>query len=815
MADLQLDRSDYVRFVLQLEDIKTLELEDEPIGWANDDLEIVRNKKYHGIVTQFTSGLKFIGHEKDFILDAYKQGGINANVYLIKYTFRQKNNYVEGLTSQAPLDWEERYRGIADFNTLAVKDNKLTINFNSDELEELVKNHETDDFEIDRATTIDDVELPLRIALSPTQDQIFEFNKNYLAFSGRWFERWGEATNAYFTGEFTQSSFPGTINGAVNFNKFTIPTQFRGSEATDPGDGKGFPRHVEVTSQKFDRGDSLAWQGNFFYNDSLNPYEFTEVYVEYDFKIKIDKDNDGVSDSNQHEIWLVKYEFKENPDSEDSNEWGYYHSASELMQTINDNEWTQCTGSKTFHNGVNMPHTMALALEFRTKDVPFLSTYHIKWRVSPAPNEKYQVKVKEVSRWQAVPYPSDIVFLHEAGTRLMEIITSKPYKFYSKLLARRDYAASAGVKFHQHYFYQMTGEIGEVALIHGFSARVFYEGLRLYKPMTLSLKDFIEALQATFNVGVGIEDSPYGQRLRIEKLEYFYRDSIVVKLPNQIIDVQRSVEKEMFYSGLEFGADKGGDYEEGMGLDEPNVKAQYITPLRKTKNKYEKVSKIRSDMYGLEVLRRKPSYLDATEDMAGDDNIWYVDCKIGVDGTHYEQKHWSDALQSAPTGVFHPETYSSWRFTPKRSLLRHGWVIRAGMENIDDLGKKITISSSDSNIDLVTQLKQVTNEYGDVVQEAETEPLKEQADIKVNKLERARILPELIKFKHPIDDDLYDLIMGTTAVEINREVENVRNYYFKFQWINENGEFETGYLKSFKPKNNEFEFWKANENIIY
>ena len=82
-------------------------------------------------------------------------------------------------------------------------------------------------------------------------------------------------------------------------------------------------------------------------------------------------------------------------------------------------------------------------------------------------------------------------------------------------------------------------------------------------------------------------------------------------------------------------------------------------------------------------------------------------------------------------------------------------------------------------------------------------------------MERARLLPETIKFTHPIDDNLLNLILGKKRVFIGGEMEDVPNWYFKFEWTNEKGKLETGYLKSFKPKNDEFEFYKANEKIIF
>jgi len=62
------------------------------------------------------------------------------------------------------------------------------------------------------------------------------------------------------------------------------------------------------------------------------------------------------------------------------------------------------------------------------------------------------------------------------------------------------------------------------------------------------------------------------------------------------------------------------------------------------------------------------------------------------------------------------------------------------------------------------------------------------------------------------------LILGTTKIEYpvgSGEFENVPNVYFRFEWVNENEQIESGYLLNLKPKNaGEFEFQKANDQLI-
>jgi len=773
MSDIKIENSNHVVYVLQYEDQEQYDLKREPEGWDEDDLEIVRNEDYHGITTQFTNGLKFRGGAKEYILEAYRRGGLNTNLYLIKYVLKSNAKYkvtpVDLVGSSAPA-FEERYRGLADFTTLSQEENYVEINFNSDELERLIKTHENDDFEIERTTDLDG-------------DEISDFStQQTVVIDGRDLEAKGEAYNLYDVKEEFQ-------NFDIAYNKFTVPTKF---------EVKGADRHVEVTNGLFDQTSSLLWQANFFYNDSQNRDLITRVEIDLEADLKAWIYQDIVNNA-YIDLQVGIYKFTG---------FGY-----EQVDTIPLKRWYNDqydTYETQLVIDMGIPYNWAFTLEFEVTNIVTPQNGYFQYRLYI---NKWNMKIREISRYDNSFKTHNFLFVNEVGTRLMEIITGKKQKFYSKLFGRNysDWPPpSTGVpnayEKQSGYSYFQDGRQGNVGLIHGFSIRRFSKFNPLYKPMTISLRKYLMSLKATFNVGIGVEKVGQFERLRVEELRYFYQDRVGVKLPNQVVDVKRTVNDSMFVSAVTVGSNKGGNYEEGLGLDEPNVQSTFITPLRKTENKYELLSDIRSDDYGLEIIRRKPEFLDETEDTSQDDHIWYLDLKQNPDYT-YSQLSWDDAdplgLQSLPTGIFNPETYKSWKFTPKRSLLRHGWNIRAGMEHAVYMNKILTLSSSKSNVNLVSQAYD------------ENLPVSESDDVIISDLDRSPVLPELVSFKHPVSDELFDLIMGTTPIEIGGEVEQVRNWYLKFQWVNEEGKTETGYLKSFKPQSDEFEFYKANENVIY
>jgi len=266
---------------------------------------------------------------------------------------------------------------------------------------------------------------------------------------------------------------------------------------------------------------------------------------------------------------------------------------------------------------------------------------------------------------------------------------------------------------------------------------------------------------------------------------------------------------------MTFGYDKEGDYEDSMGLDEPNTRTDYVTPIRKSTKKYQKTSKVRADEYGMELARRKPQKSFPNEDTRYDEGNWYLDLKRTI-GLGYEQREnvidpldptdITYRLKEQASGIHSPETFRSSFFTPLRMLMRHAWVFRAGMEVY--LDKKVKYISKDKNSTLKTHAQDYWNKALD-------KPYVENEDILVRDLDRSRFLPEIVEFEHPVNDELMEWISGTTELEYLGEKENIPNVYFKFEYLNENGILERGYLLNLKPnKEGKWKMQLSNENII-
>ena len=728
MSNIVNGYSEFVEFRLTATNVDSFILDSEPIGWKEDDLELDRHKDYHGIFTNFTNNLEFINEAKDYIDRAYKVGGINTDLTLTKSVLVDDGDDVI---------FKTRYTAKADFSTMSKTATKLSIKFNSNNLAELIKSHESDEFEIEST----DVNNPLT---SIDDDFIDPLVLDKVEIKGREILLSGESVNN------TDEQFYRSINSLIPRTKL-ISTSIPRFSSVDLSDAP----FLDVKAS------------NMFFVDSVDNTEETKQ-----FKLTYDLEFDGSTSTEPLQVLLIKYQ-RNIPLSK------YDPIESTLLYEV---PATNNVASIHSFNGV-----IDLVAEWNQGFVIWVSGDNTYVKMY-----KYDLKITRESFYEKSPN-LDCIFSHDLSSRLMYILTGRKDAYYSKYFGREELG------------YSEDGEAGLIALMSGFWVRAFDKSSEKYKPLKISLKDQIESNRAVFNTGIGIETVGNKERLREEDLKYFYQNEVAVKLPNQIKNEKRTVDKDLFFSGLTFGYNKVFDYENQVGLDEPNTKTDYVSPIRKSTKKYKKTSKIRADEYPFELIRRKPQVNFPLEDTKYDSDNWFKDLKR-TNFQGYEEKDYTDRLQELPTGIYSPETFRSSFFTPLRMLMRHAWVFRAGIEVY--LDRKIKYISKDKNSTLRTH---ATTDWS----KALDKPYAENEAILVGDLERSRFLPEIVEFEHPVSDELMEWINGTTTMVINGSEEEVPNMYFKFEYQNENGILERGYLLNLKPnKEGKWKMQLSNENLI-
>lgn len=723
--------SDRVRYFLSSRTFGTLKI-DEPIGWDEDEKEFARNKDDHGVFTSLSNSLKFTKDSKDFIELVNATDGINAELVLIKDS---KNDQTDV--------WENSYTGYLDLSTMEIQDNQLSLKFNSGGLESILKAREGEDVEIERLDTIDGK------VINPLKTVNIELEGRRIFLESTW-----KASPMTYYKRLEIFSAAGNTRSLTNTFPFDIVKKSHEQanstfEGIDGNDSQGqatmmLLANVDRTRKFKVNVESILFNAYSYLNGSVNWGHVNVSLVKYSNGSNFNRT------ANVVDLWNREF------------------SGNETIGLGNIN-----INASTHEFILNQGDSLGLEVMIRAD---FNTNFGTKIRRS----FDYKLISGNINIQEDSEFGKTIckaVKPFDLANRLIEVISGRKNAVKSEIL--------------------QSGKWKNLMITHGFWIRGFSKELdltlpeddRKFKPLTTNFKDFITSLSAVCNIGVGIEKIGAREYVVIEDLKYFYNKNTTIKLPFQAKKIKRSTDASGFYKSIEIGFEKGGEYEEAMGLDEYNIRNSYTTCIHRVDNKYTKLSKYRADSYGIEFARRKPFSDYSTEDTNYDQDIFFIDCKDEpkiitfpvppfrgntITTKSYFVRLWDDDFTQLPTGVFSPETAFNLRLTPFNNMLRHGWNISAGLTAYPF--NKIKYSSSKGNSSLVTLYA-------------------ENGEIENNKLEQPRFVPEMIEFEHICNDEIMRMVEGRKTF-FGKEL---RNCYGLVEFINEDGELEKGYLMSLKP----------------
>lgn len=728
--------SDRVRYFLHSKSFGSIKIND-PIGWDEDEKEFTRNKESHGVFTTLSNSLKFTKEAKDFIEIVRLTEGINADLILTKEV---KNDFTDV--------WEVAYSGYLDLGSREVQNNQISLKFNAGGLESLIKNREGDEVEIDRLESIDGKTLS-------------KFNTSLVQLKGRNIflkSTWEAEPMSYYKQLFVFST-DGNTRTLSNTFPFKLVTKSHEQAAST----------FDATDGNKDIGASTMM---LLYN--IDRKRKFEVNIE-NLKFLCYTLHSDLIDWGHVTISLTKYKNGEALNRGDSiTLWN------RVAKDKSDDPFPNLSGVQNIdaNHVITLEKEESLGLE-----IIIWVDFYFHWTSAGATRRRDffyklqsgKITIKEDSEFK--PTICKAIKPYDLANRLVEIISGRKNAIKSEIL--------------------QNGKWKDLMLTHGFWIRGFSkendlslpEDDRKFKPLTTSLKDFISSFSAVCNIGVGIEKIGAREYVVIEDLKHFYNRNVTIKLPFQVKNVKRSTDASGYYKSLEFGYEKGGEYEEAMGLDEYNTRNTYSTCVHKVDNVFTKISKYRADSYGIEFARRKPFTDYSTEDTNYDQDIFLIDCKedriimnipifpwsnnsITIEVSTV--RLWQDDFQNIPTGVYSPNTAFNLRLSPFNNLLRHGWYFGSSLTVYPN--QKIRYASSKGN----STLKTIYAENGEILNK---------------ELERPRFEPEMIEFEHQCNSEIMKMVEGRQTI-LGRDV---RNCYGLVEFINENGELERGFLMSLKP----------------
>lgn len=745
------------RYTLWHDPTGTLEIQ-APIGWGDDDLEIVRNKKLHGVKTVVSNDLKFTLDGRDFINNVRDIYGINAD---LRMTVDEKN----------PVDdiWTRQYSGLLDLSTYSEENEKVAVKFNSSNLLKTIKSRQNEKVELDRLDTLDGTVLePL---FKPTV--YLEGRKILLQSSLETGENEPDASLRMFKGGLDTKTWIGEIGIplAIKFKSDTLIHAIltgatRGEEKTVMTDGV-----VEYM----------------FY--AVNDREkILDLNIQLNMRMEVTQLNDYENASLK--IMMVVYKDKTDYIVKEEILIKDYGAPIQGQVFIVDEELIR--PAFVLDEG----ESLSLIVYFKAGLGTILGGGEYEVVLSNMDNTLF---IEEDSQFPSSH--ADFYLPHDIGNRLVEIMTDRDDAFYSEVLGTR-----------KNHGYSEDGEFSLVGVMNGFQIRGFEpdpipapppdpDGVEnLYKSPTTSWKDFLETFLNIGNLGMGIEEFGFQERVRIEDLGYFYNRNVLIKIGkdieeagfqySQVSDVKRSEAPQHYYSGLEFGYQRVVEYEEAHGLDEFNAVNTYTTNINRLDNVYNKTCRYRADGYGIEFARRMPFSDFSTEDTKYDKDMFLFDMRTSPTEI-FQMRPWITDFEVIPTGVYDPNSAPNFRLTPFNTLLRHGWTFGAGLVKYPN--QYVRYGSSEFNSKLTTQ------QYG-------KSAYSENGKIENVELDKARFIPEIVEFTHEVDFDLLMEVNGKTILS----GKEVPNFYGLVGFLNERGQIEYGWLMNLKPNSGRFTLLKYN-----
>ena len=228
-----------------------------------------------------------------------------------------------------------------------------------------------------------------------------------------------------------------------------------------------------------------------------------------------------------------------------------------------------------------------------------------------------------------------------------------------------------------------------------------------------------------------------------------------------------------FFSNIEIGHNKSLEYDDANGIEEANGRSQLTTHIKRSESKYSIISPFRFDPIGYEITRRKYHYAFPKTDTERDSHIWMHDTKVDAQGIHTHNL-WADRFDSAPTGIFDPETaWNLWLSPMNRLFYGHGYSIKRGLYHFRDA--KIRFASSNANQNLRTIISGFE--------------LHEGGNITISDIEKPRIEATTSNLTFKMTQEIEDTLLGFT--EIDGEL--VPNYFGLIEYL-EKGDLRYGRL---------------------
>lgn len=630
------------KFILN-PDSNNLEIE-EPIGFSNLELSIIRDEKYHGIGFEAsTSALKFFGSAANFLKDQKKNNGLKSDVVF------QALSRCEG-----EEDYTEVVRGKLNFGKYkeSCGDNcEVSIPIEQEGCQFTFKNRfdQKVDVQAEKSfnglTTLPgytglnfDLELPPKALLVSSE---------------------GNVSDDGDTVELDQSGTMAvlySIRPTFGNTKFeTIKT----TQLSQPSVNYGISEDEIVSPIILYEDDPKCFNGTFQLDMRMKGYiDVSDIFQSSDVLLQV--------------IFIkCKGSYLEDP-------------ITILAQSILAN--TETVGPTPERFDFDLIYTNDISLEEGDNIYMVVLGLHsaalgLHPKVSCVFEKETYFKLEGQQQCPATTAKVNLV--HELLSRVSEFITDYCVRVKSSFYGRFD---------SEPFSFDDDG-CG--------SLKVLTSGLKIRKAIEdkffVSFKELLEGLNAIDNIGMDFIEDPERQGkflVRIEGVDFFYEDKELLKL-DAIPEAFTEVEEGRYYSKINVGYKKW-EVEKINGLDEINSNREYHTGISTVSNTLEIQSNLIAGSYAIETTRTQSFQESGGADNAYDNEAFVICVKRSE--YPYGDIEVEQGNVINPDNIYSPDTLYNYRISPLRNLMRWYKSIVNSYPNYTDSENKLLFGSGTANI---------------------------------------------------------------------------------------------------------------------
>lgn len=694
------------KFILN-PDTDNLEIE-EPTGWNDTDIELKRDKNFHGVSIAFTNRrLELDGNGAALVKAAYDEEGVDAETIIrVILMCDDEELYSEDFT----IDYSSYHETCGEQCTISVGIEQIscfqTFNNNFDKKVDL---DATQAFDGTTNLSLPDwikneiTLLPKTIRVEDKAN-LLESVAEIISDQPDWFPNIVSNTIAAHIAP----AFPNVIySGFGDFNVSSYPALYIGGDAGKPP-YPDFPVTCNTTELS---GDIKCGIKN--------------TFVKFRLKGSATVTHSGTPNNNVLLILTAKV-FRLPVGADPVTGWVIEHShelcrVGNIGGAVNDSE--------NFDYEVSVPLTISqgdlIYVSVHVLCGTFFQVASFTW------SQDAECYVDIVADTLCEASQADVYAIYETTNKILETITNKCLKLKSAYYGRTD------------------SEPDDYANDGCGSLRVLTSGLyirRAEKPtFFISMKELMEGLRCIDNIGFAIEkDSNGDEQMRVEPAEEFYQDFELLKFDN-VSFVEKQVVPDEIYGTISNGYVKWQP-ERINGLDEFLSTRDYRTTLKNAKQTLDITCKLIAAGYLIELCRQE-SFKDTNASDTKYDNDVFIICMKRNEAAYYGgEMIVEQGGISGAANMVDPDTVYNFRISPFRNLMR--WFKSIAGAYMDYLTGKLKFSAGTGNITAEGYLTD-SCALENAIAKAENEELG--ADDFNDTTKAVPLLhPELITFEYPM-----------------------------------------------------------------